>query len=80
MDKDAYIKLLERRVHNQRVRLRELEGFKYQQLRSIWARLYFDWRRKNRALYARIGAAHKPAPVSSGPVSDAAGYDAGQEK
>jgi len=54
MDKDAYILLLERRVHNQRVRLRELEKFKYEHLRSIWARLYLDWRRKNRARYIGV--------------------------
>lgn len=54
-DKDAYILLLERRIRNQRARLRELEGFKYEHLRSIWARVYLDWRHKNRAQYAKTG-------------------------
>lgn len=47
-----YIKKLERRIHHQRARLRQLEAFKHDQLRSIWARLYLEWRRGNREAYA----------------------------
>lgn len=32
---------------------RELEGFKYDQLRSIWARLYLRWRNRTREPYTR---------------------------
>jgi hypothetical protein len=54
-----YIRKLERRIHHQRVRLRQLEDFKHAQLRSIWARLYLEWRTGNRERFAALGRHRK---------------------
>ena len=54
MDQAAYILKLERRIRNQRTRLRWWDEQFNSRVQSRWARVYLRWRSRNRARYVNV--------------------------